>query len=95
MMIHVAIGMVEEAILNKDGLVEAAKADNQSHLLSTFNFLKLLLQAMIVLARLHAPQMALSVVPQVEKPDELEELSAMDLAMAAMAAIALDSRIDP
>ena len=95
-MICVATGIVEEEILDKDGLAEVARVDDRSHFLSALNILKLLLQATTVLARLQAPQMVLLVLPQAGvKLDELEELWAEDLAVAAMAVIALDSRTDP
>ena len=95
-MICVATGIVEEEILDKDGLAEVARVDDRSHFLSALNILKLLLQATTVLARLQAPQMVLLVLPQAEvKLDELEELWAEDLAVAVMAVIALDSRTDP
>ena len=92
-MICVATGIVEEEILDKDGLAEVARVDDRSHFLSALNILKLLLQATTVLARLQAPQMVLLVLPQAEeKLDKLEELWAEDLAVAIMAVIALDSR---
>ena len=74
-MICVATGIVEEEILDKDGLAEVARVDDRSHFLSTLNILKLLLQATTVLVKLQAPPMALPVVLQAEgKTDELEAL---------------------